>query len=91
MRYALVNTTTHKVDNIVEWDGDLNVWQPPEGYEAIYTEDKTSIRWQWNAEIKDYEQNETIGGVQIGETWDGTKFVEVDKPEPPPQPEESKE
>jgi len=32
-----------------------------------------------------------VGNVQFGETWDGVKFVEVDKPEPPPQPEESKE
>jgi hypothetical protein len=85
MRYALVNTTTHKVENIVEWDGDLNVWQPPEGYEAIYTEDKPTIDWVWNAEIKDYEQVETVGNVRFGEVWDGTKFVEVDKPEPPEQ------
>jgi hypothetical protein len=91
MRYALVNTTTHKVENVVEWDGDLNVWQPPEGYEAIYTEDKPTIDWVWSPDLNDYEQDETIGCVQIGETWDGVKFVEVDKPEPPPQPEESKE
>jgi len=28
--------------------------------------------------------------VQMGETWDGTKFVEVDKPLPP-QPETPQE
>jgi hypothetical protein len=90
MRYALVNTTTHKVENIVEWDGNIATWQPPEGYEAIYTEDKPTTDWVWNDDIKDYEQVETVGNVRFGETWDGTKFVEVDKPLPP-QPETPQE
>jgi hypothetical protein len=90
MRYALVNKQTHKVDNIVEWDGDLAVWQPLATHEAITTADKTTIDWVWNPEINDYEQVQTVGNVQMGETWDGTKFVEVDKPLPP-QPETPQE
>lgn len=86
MRYALVNKQTSKVDNLVEWDGNLETWQPPETHEAIFTADKVTIDWVWNPEINDYEQVQTVGNVQMGETWDGTKFVEVDKPAPP-QPE----
>jgi hypothetical protein len=86
MRYALVNKETNKVENIVEWDGDLNTWQPPETHEAVFTEDKPTIDWVWNADIKEYEQVHTVGNVQFGETWDGTKFFEADKPEKPPYP-----
>jgi hypothetical protein len=85
MRYALVNKETKRVENIVEWDGNTATWQPPETHEAIYTEDKPTIDWVWNPEINDYEQVETVGNVQFGELWDGVKFVEVDKPEPPEQ------
>jgi hypothetical protein len=83
MRYALVNKQTSKVDNLVEWDGNLETWQPPETHEAIFTADKPTIDWVWNPDLNDYEQVETVGNVQMGETWDGVKFVEVDKPEPP--------
>jgi hypothetical protein len=83
MRYALVNKETKRVENIVEWDGNTSIWQPPETHEAIYTEDKITIDWEWNLELKDYEETETLGCVQLGEVWDGVKFVEVDKPEPP--------
>lgn len=86
MRYALVNKDTHKVDNIVEWDGNLETWQPPETHEAIFTADKVTIDWVWNADLNGYEQVQTVGNVRFGETWDGTKFVEVDKPEPPKKP-----
>jgi len=85
MRYALVNKDTHRVENIVEWDGNINVWQPPETHEAVTTDDKPTIDWVWNPDINDYEQVETVGNVQFGEVWDGVKFVEVDKPEPPEQ------
>jgi hypothetical protein len=89
MRYALVNKDTKRVENIVEWDGNTATWQPPETHEAIYTEDKPTIDWVWNPEINDYEQVESVGNVQFGEVWDGVKFVEVDKPEPPPAPVET--
>jgi hypothetical protein len=83
MRYALVNKQTNKVENFVAWDGDTTKWQPPATHEAIFTADKPTIDWVWNPDLNDYEQVETVGNVQMGETWDGVKFVEVDKPEPP--------
>ena len=86
MNYALVNKQTKLVDNIVEWDGDLETWQPPKTHEAIFTADKVTIGWVWNPETNDYEQVQTVGNVHFGETWDGTKFFKVDKPESPKKP-----
>lgn len=88
MRYALVNKQTSKVDNLVEWDGVTGIWQPPATHEAIFTADKVTIDWVWNPELNDYDQVQTVGNVQFGETWDGTKFVEVDKPAPPEETQE---
>jgi hypothetical protein len=81
MRYALVNKQTKLVENIVEWDGNTTTWQPHETYEAITTADKPTVVWAMNEAGDDYDQVETIGNGGIGKTWDGTKFVQVDKPE----------
>ena len=83
MRYALVNKQTKRVENFVEWDGNLSTWSPPETHEAVFTDDKPTIDWVWNEELGDYEQVETVGNVRNDELWDGEKFIEVEKPEPP--------
>lgn len=36
--YAIIDNITNIVINIVLWDGDTSVWQPPEGTFAIQTD-----------------------------------------------------
>lgn len=38
MRYAIVDKESGKVVNVVEWDGERG-WSPPEGCEAIRSDD----------------------------------------------------
>jgi hypothetical protein len=48
-RYAIVNTATNKVDNIVEYDAAPS--DPPPGFDANYiaiADDKSSIGWAWD-------------------------------------------
>jgi hypothetical protein len=40
MRFAVVRNG--KVENVVEWDGNLDTWQPPEGCSTVLAEDKGS-------------------------------------------------
>lgn len=35
MNYALIETATGTVANIVVWDGNAETWQPPEGHTAV--------------------------------------------------------
>lgn len=35
------------VENVVEWDGDPAIWQPPEGAQAVEYEGRVSPGWSW--------------------------------------------
>lgn len=35
------------VENVVQWDGDVNKWQPPEGTQAIAYSGRVSPGWAW--------------------------------------------
>lgn len=61
MHYALVNTETNIVENIIELEEDA-VWSPPQGHIIV-----------------PYET-----GVSPGATWNGTEFIPVLPPSPPP-------
>lgn len=37
-RYALINTATGLVENVIEWDGNTEAWQPDPGYVVIESE-----------------------------------------------------
>jgi hypothetical protein len=85
--YLLINKQTGLIENNVEWDGDTQTWQPAEGYETMLADtQRPEIIWSWNVEQQDWFQEETVGVGDIGETWDGTKFIQPKptwKPEPP--------
>ena len=36
------------VENIISWDGDLNTWQPPDGYVMIAAAYDTVLGSSWN-------------------------------------------
>lgn len=33
MRYALIDKESHKIKNVIVWDGDESKWKPPQEYD----------------------------------------------------------
>jgi hypothetical protein len=50
---------TGTVINVVEWDGDTNKWNPPEGFQAIPS-DVAGIGWTYDAVTKSFTAPEQI-------------------------------
>jgi hypothetical protein len=48
-RYAILNSE-NKIHNIVIWNGDLSVWQPPENMTAIPIDEIDLTQYSWNTE-----------------------------------------
>lgn len=44
MRYAIVNTTTNVVENVIIWDGET-AYEPNAGYIVVEAPDQVSIDW----------------------------------------------
>ena len=85
--YLLITKQTGRVENNVEWDGDPSKWQPPEGYDTMLVDtQRPEIVWDWDEAQQDWVQRETTGVGNIGETWDGTKFIQ---PKPTWKPTQS--
>jgi hypothetical protein len=55
MNYAVVNES-NQVVNVVVWNGDVAIWQPPSGYLAIQLEPgKTAcIGWSYDPETENF-------------------------------------
>jgi hypothetical protein len=82
--YLLVNKETKIAENVIEWDGDLSVWTPPEIDLTLLVSTTPSIDWVWNEENQEWQLGEeTIGNGGIGDTWDGTNLIKP-KPTTPP-------
>lgn len=47
-KYAIVNDATNAVENVVEWDGDTSIWQPPSGMTARAVDDNAETGGTWN-------------------------------------------
>ena len=63
-RYHIIKTSSNEVIDTVIWDGDTNVWQPPEGHFCVLaSEDGGGIGFTYNSE-----------GVGIGSTVGDTTY-----------------
>ena len=72
------------VTNIVDWDGNANIWMPPSG--SIYLEQSTISAMVWTPvivdnQITDWILTKQIGVGQIGFIWDGTVLT-TNQPKP---------
>lgn len=84
--YLMINESTNVVDNICEWDGNPNTWQPPANTLMLIQATTPAMVWELNAEKTDYVLTEVIGQGQIGFTWDGAVCTTNEpKPNPPTQ------
>ena len=85
--YLMVNLQNNIVENTIYWNGDVNTWQPPEGYLMLVDAETFGEVWTLNEEETDYVLVTALGAGDIGFTWDGTKCItNQPKPENPPQP-----
>lgn len=84
--YLLINKATNIADNAVEWNGNTDTWQPPNGYFAILISITPSIDWEWNEITQEWEPIETIGNGGIGDSYTDGKLVEPKPTTPLLQP-----
>jgi hypothetical protein len=69
------------VTNIVTWNGNTNIWTPPQGSIALVVATTPAMIWELNADNTAYVLTEVMGAGQIGFTWDGTVLT-VNQPKP---------
>lgn len=83
--YCLINNADNVVDNVVMWDGDTNVWTPPESHSYVVQATTPSKDWAWDKNLADWVLAESIGHGDIGFTLDGLVLTTTaPKPLPPP-------
>ncbi len=82
--YCMVNLTTNICDNIVLWDGNPEIWTPPEGYLMLVQVDTLARVWGWDSDAQTWALIEEVGVGSIGFTWDGAALT-TNLPEPPPK------
>jgi hypothetical protein len=88
--YLMINESTNVVDNICEWDGNPDTWQPPANTLMLVQATTPALVWQpvyVDGNITDYVLTEVMGAGAIGFTWNGTACVTNEpKPAIPVQP-----
>lgn len=71
------------VTDMVTWDGDTNVWYPPENVLLLPLLTTLARTWVLNSDNTEYVLEDIIGRGSIGYTWDGT-ILTTNQTEPPP-------
>jgi hypothetical protein len=78
------------VTNSVVWDGNIQIWQPPEGSIQLIDENITAMIWQpvvVENKVTDWILGPEVGAGDIGFIWDGSVLTtNQPKPEIPPEP-----
>lgn len=82
----MVNQTTNIVDNICIWDGDINSWQPPQGYLMLAEATTPTLIWAIKDDRSGWYLKEQLGGGDLGFTWNGSVLTTGQPMPPPPNP-----
>ena len=80
------------VTNVVVWNGDTNIWTPPQGSLALVQATTPALIWKANYTTTPYswELGQTVGAGAIEFIWDGTNAVTNEpKPTDPPKLEDA--
>ena len=75
---AIINNITNICENVSSDDrpaNEINI----QGYTVLDLEQTPVINWNWNEELNDYEQLESIGNGGIGFVYTDGKLVAVKK------------
>ncbi len=75
--YCIVNTETSPqyCENVVIWNGDTNIWNPPEGSIALVQDETPSLDWVFDATANSYVLFLSVGEGSVGWTWDGSALT----------------
>lgn len=91
--YLMINLQSNVVDNCVLWDGNTDVWQPPQNYLLLVDSETPALIWEAVSNEQgitvDFILVETMGTGDIGFIWNPTTQVlttNQPKPEIPPLP-----
>lgn len=93
-KYCMINKQTNVCDNIIEWDGNINHWTPPENYTMVLHSNTKSKTWKLNKDFTQWVLTESFGNCEIGYIFDGEFYI-TNQPQPTeipvlePQPEVS--
>jgi hypothetical protein len=75
------------VTNIVAWDGDTSIWNPPQGAIALVKDTTPAIIWQevpivvGDKTVFEWKLVDVMGAGGIGFTWDGS-VCKTNQPDP---------
>jgi len=84
--YLMLNQSTNIVKSDIIWNGDTNIWQPPNGYTMLQNSTTPSMVWRLNSDKTDFVLTEVYGAGSVGFTWNGTVLTTNDpKPKAPIQ------
>jgi len=79
--YLLVNQSTNIVDNSIDWDGNLDTWQPPNNYLLLIQSTTPALVWGVVDGDEEIVLIEKIGAGGIGFTWNGSVLT-TNQPQP---------
>jgi hypothetical protein len=79
--YLLVNQSTNIVDNSIDWDGNLDTWQPPNNYLLLIQSATPALVWGVVDGDEEIVLIEKIGAGGIGFTWNGSVLT-TNQPQP---------
>ena len=71
------------VTDMVTWDGNPDIWTPPENVLLLPLLTTLARTWVLNADKTAYVFEDILGRGSIGYTWDGT-ILTTYQTEPPP-------
>lgn len=69
------------VTNCVLWDGNTEIWAPPQNAIMLIVESTPAMIWELNQDKTDYILVEQIGAGDIGFTWGGSVLT-TNQPKP---------
>ena len=82
--YLMVSEVSNIVENVIVWNGDVNSWQPPNGYLMLPVQTTPAVVWlpvKENDVVIDYVLTEVMGAGSINDTWDGSVLI-TNEPKP---------
>ena len=82
--YCMVDAQTNICDNVVVWDGNTETWPVPDSHLVLPQATTPSKAWAYNTDTGEWALQSSVGGGEIGFTWNGSELV-TNEPMPTPE------